>query len=73
MGEYAEMMLNGEACESCGKLFLDDDDLGIPRYCQACEQDELPAPRAKSVLCPGCARRFRSYVACAQHRLAKGH
>lgn len=40
MGEYAEMMLDGTCCESCGEVF--DDILcgaeipGFPRMCKTC-------------------------------------
>lgn len=42
MGEYADMILEGHACATCGEIFHDDDADGIPRYCSvACEPDGL--------------------------------
>lgn len=40
MGEYAEMMLDGTCCCSCGE-FLDGDGDGIPAYCSSCQPEPL--------------------------------
>lgn len=40
MGEYAEMMLDGTCCCSCGE-FLDSDGDGIPAYCASCQPEPL--------------------------------
>lgn len=59
MGEYAEMMLDGTCCATCGE-YLDGGEDGIPRYCSAaCMPDDLKAierPRSKH---PGRNRRNR--------------
>jgi hypothetical protein len=75
MGGYADMMLEGYACEACGEVFHDDAAAGFPRYCDGCEPEDLrPNPaRARSIPCPGCARKFHSAFALAQHRTAKVH
>jgi hypothetical protein len=39
MGEYAEMMIDGTCCCSCGE-FLGDGD-GIPSYCASCQSEPL--------------------------------
>lgn len=42
MGEYAEMMLDGTCCCSCGKyLDGDGDGDGIPAYCASCQPEPL--------------------------------
>lgn len=38
MGEYAEMMLEGDACSTCGEYLGDGD--GFPRQCASCRRDE---------------------------------
>lgn len=53
MGEYAEMMLDGTCCSSCGE-FLDIDGLvtgefepqGYPGLCASCRRDERREARA---------------------------
>lgn len=41
MGEIAESMLNGNACEMCG-VPLDGEGFGAPRYCsKSCREDRL--------------------------------
>jgi hypothetical protein len=52
MGEYAEMMLDGTCCSSCGE-FLDIDGLaagvfepsGFPQMCEACAREERRSER----------------------------
>jgi len=34
MGEYADMMLEGDVCGTCGE-YMDGEGDGIPRYCSA--------------------------------------
>ena len=36
MGECAEDMINGFACECCGMFFADGEEPGYPRKCTAC-------------------------------------
>jgi hypothetical protein len=44
MGEYADMMIEGDLCSWCGS-FIDDDDkdadpeCGVPRLCGDCARD----------------------------------
>lgn len=80
MGEYAEMMLEGDACAGCGEVFHDSGE-GFPRYCsRACEPDDFRKAKGgggttlkKNTPCPACARKLRGPFALAQHRAAKGH
>jgi len=75
MGEFADYVLNGDDCESCGMPFDDAGD-GYPRQCGACKADDAPSKkdtRAKSVPCPACTRKFHSDFALQQHRTAKAH
>jgi hypothetical protein len=47
MGEYADMMLEGEACAGCGMPFFNNAD-GIPRYCsRSCEPVGWRGPKAE--------------------------
>jgi hypothetical protein len=39
MGEFADAVLNGEACQECMMLF-DDAAPGYPRTCKACGGDD---------------------------------
>jgi hypothetical protein len=39
MGEYAEMMLDGSCCSSCGE-FIDFDGPGFSQLCPGCKQAE---------------------------------
>jgi hypothetical protein len=74
MGEYADMVLNGDACEICGVPILDAGGNGTPRSCRKCVADDTPEPtRTRSVRCPVCDRPFRNEFGLAQHRAAKGH
>lgn len=36
MGEYAEMMIDGALCQSCG-AFIDGEATGVPRTCDDCK------------------------------------
>ena len=75
MGEYAEMMLDGTCCCSCGE-FLGDGD-GFAVYCASCKPEEVKAPKLKiikakqikTVRCAnkGCARKFVDENAARQH------
>ena len=38
MGEYADLMINGDSCELCGCNFEEDGD-GYPRTCKDCWKD----------------------------------
>jgi hypothetical protein len=41
MGEYAEMMLDGTMCASCGEFINTGN--GFPTYCRSCEKDQRAA------------------------------
>lgn len=43
MGEYAEMMLDGTCCSSCGDYLGGDD--GFPIQCESCRRAERSEPR----------------------------
>jgi hypothetical protein len=73
MGEYAEMMLDGTCCCSCGEYLGDGD--GYPGYCADCQPEETVKVRApkvkqtKSIPCShkGCNRKFSDNNALKQH------
>lgn len=78
MGEYAEMMLDGTCCCSCGE-FLGGDGDGIPAYCASCQPEPLknnvmranslkPKPE-KIVPCAhaGCHKKFIDQNAMKNH------
>lgn len=78
MGEYAEMMLDGTCCSSCGEYL--GSDAGYPIMCAGCAPKEEPKqekkPRAVSlaapakVACPYCFTRVKK-VGFADHLSAK--
>lgn len=39
MGEVADMMINGDLCESCG-VYLEGEGEGFPRYCRSCNRPD---------------------------------
>ena len=65
MGEYAEMMVNGECCEACGEYLGFGS--GVPSYCsKACAEgrgakwaSETPRPPIKKTKCPECGRKVK--------------
>jgi len=40
MGEMADAMIDGDACEQCGQFF-DDDGRGYPRKCASCGGEDM--------------------------------
>lgn len=83
MGEYAEMMLDGTCCASCGD-FIDTDN-GFATFCHGCAGDfgvealtglPITSPRkrrglpetAKPCVCGTCGKSFKSKGARRQHR-----
>ncbi len=76
MGEYAEMMLDGTCCCSCGEYIGDGD--GFATYCASCEpaeqkvfvpaKQESPKPK-KKIKCnhSSCSRRFVDENALKNH------
>ena len=40
MGEYAEMLLDGTLCESCG-CFINAEPAGYPATCEECFSEEM--------------------------------
>lgn len=41
MGEIADDMISGIACSECGVYFEDDEDCGVPRLCDSCDEEDL--------------------------------
>lgn len=39
MGDVADSLINGDACETCGVYFEESGD-GYPRKCGGCRQDQ---------------------------------
>jgi hypothetical protein len=61
MGEYADLMLEGCLCQSCGELLGEGD--GFPEYCSAC-QSEMGVDRAGQlkpikIQCPYCKKKVK--------------
>lgn len=58
MGEYADMMLDGTMCSSCGEYLGGDE--GYPVTCASCAGDDLQYRRSRKPGngCPKCAERF---------------
>ncbi len=61
MGEYADMRINGECCESCGEYM--GRSIGYARYCAGCQRDQKDAMFAK---CPTCKRKVK-LIGLSQH------
>lgn len=71
MGEYAEMMLDGTCCASCGE-FLDADPQGFPGFCASCDPGGMefnlaPIEERKPFACPSCGKRFKTESAMRTH------
>ena len=49
MGEIADLMLNGDICESCGEELGGSGD-GFPRYCSSCRPRSKGRPNATMTL-----------------------
>lgn len=69
MGEIAEAILEGAMCQTCGEFF-EDGEVGFPRTCAACRQEDriahsLAHPSEK-VKCPKCGKRVKA-VGLADH------
>jgi hypothetical protein len=68
MGEYAEMMLDGTMCSSCG-VYIGRDN-GFPEMCGNCAGEERR--KEKPFVCGNdggkCQKRFASKEARSQHR-----
>lgn len=58
MGEYADMMLDGTMCQSCGEYIGSDS--GFPTFCRNCERDN----RSEYGLVSGLAPNNPTKVAC---------
>ena len=65
MGEYADYILNGDDCQSCGMHIGTGH--GYPRNCKGCETREKAATKPKTFECPRCFRKFGSEQAKGQH------
>lgn len=69
MGEYADMIIDGEVCQLCG-VFLGDAP-GHPRYCPDCNAQAHQKPQNKQLQCPHCERKFIHERALDAHSVAK--
>lgn len=73
MGEYADYMLNGDDCQSCGEYLGSGS--GFPRNCASCEARErqitsssvVTVTKSKKFLCPCCGRKFANGNTRAHH------
>lgn len=63
MGDYADMIIDGTMCESCGEFIGPGD--GFPRQCRGCCADQrrnqkpMVTPSGK-IQCPHCNRKLRN-------------
>lgn len=58
MGEYADMVINGEVCQFCLEPLSSDN--GYPSTCAGCMQDEVEEkPKDPKVKCPTCGKRVK--------------
>ena len=65
MGEYADMIINGETCQYCMAEYPPEP-TGIPWTCAGCNQDMNPKATAVKVKCNQCGKRVKE-VGLAQH------
>ncbi len=62
MGDIADLMINGDMCQTCGELL---DGNGFPQFCDNCKKDshiaeKICQPIAKNkVFCTDCGKRVR--------------
>lgn len=78
MGEYADMMIDGDVCASCG-VCLPGQGQGFARYCRDCQPTKAERKaeniarhiagqaRKKKASCPTCGRRVRD-IGMADHQ-----
>ncbi|QGL88386.1 hypothetical protein FEO91_08740 [Stenotrophomonas maltophilia] len=83
MGEYADMMIDGDVCAGCG-VNLPGCGQGFSRLCRDCrptkaerKAENIVRPNAeqarqKNVPCPACGRRVREIGMADHHRDAHG-
>ncbi len=61
MGDIADMILDGQMCQTCGEILGQGD--GYPVFCRACMPDNKrigPAPpNPKKTNCPICNKRVK--------------
>jgi len=58
MGEYADLLLNGDCCQVCGQNF--EESFGYPVTCSACKREEnKDLMKAKKHKCPTCGKAFK--------------
>ncbi|QHJ00082.1 hypothetical protein GT347_20120 [Xylophilus rhododendri] len=73
MGEYADMMLEGELCHGCG-VALHGKPTGEPTFCRSCQKEaniarnQAEGAAAKKAPCPTCGKRVRLVGMADHHR-----
>jgi peptide subunit release factor 1 (eRF1) len=69
MGEYADMIINGETCQYCMSEYPDEP-VGYPWTCRDCKSEMTkgtkPKPQAAKVKCPECGKKVKE-VGLADH------
>tara|TARA_R110000782_G_C14802249_1_gene411980 strand:- start:160 stop:390 length:231 start_codon:yes stop_codon:yes gene_type:complete len=65
MGEYADMIINGETCQYCMSEYPDEP-VGYPWTCRDCRKEMNPKTPAKKVVCNQCGKRVKE-IGLAQH------
>ena len=71
MGEYAEMMLDGTCCSTCGEYIGTDNE--YPTMCAGCaaEFEETMEDPMRLHVCPHCGKHLRTDLGVQQHVAAK--
>ena len=65
MGEYADMIINGETCQYCMAEYPPEP-TGYPWTCADCKRDTKSKTPAKKATCPQCGKKVKA-VGLAQH------
>ena len=65
MGEYADMIINGETCQYCMSEYPPEP-TGFPWTCGDCKSEMYPKAPAKKVKCPECGKRVKE-IGLVQH------
>jgi hypothetical protein len=73
MGDIADMILDGDMCQGCGKILSG---LGYPTFCRSCQQEEninaqgeKKAQKSEKINCPICNKRVKK-AGLAMHTIA---
>lgn len=57
MGEYADLLLNGDCCQICGQPFKES--YGYPVTCPSCKREERVTAFKPKQKCPTCGKKVK--------------